>query len=145
MATVKRTRHGSGDVTSLLSVGSNAAGSRMRVVQAMAVAGARFAWLGASDVFVTPDIRADVIPLMPRPPYANAVMAVAIPRPPLLTASYIAFNSELKAIEYLLGRRKEHKQHGLVNIDIDAVVFGAHIMRPADWLRPYWHPRALTV
>lgn len=145
MATVKRTRHGSGDVTILLSVGSNAAGARLRVARAMAVAGARFGWLGASDVFITPDIRADIIPLIPRPLYANAVMAVAIPRPPLLTASYSAFNSELKAIEYLLGRRKEHKQHGLVNIDIDAVVFGGHIMRQADWLRPYWHPRALTV
>lgn len=145
MATVKRTHYCSGDVTSLLSVGSNAAGSRLRVAQAMAVAGARFGSFGASDVFVTPDIHAGVIPLMPRPPYANAVMAVAVPRPPLLAASYIAFNSELKTIEYLLGRRKEHKQHGLVNIDIDAVVFGGHIMRPADWLRPYWNPRALTV
>lgn len=145
MATVKRSRHGSGDVTSLLSVGSNAAASRLRVAQAVAIAGARFGLLGTSSVFVTPDIRAGVIPLMPRAPYANAVMAVVIPRPPLLAASYIAFNSELKAIEYLLGRRKEHKQHGLVNTDIDAVVFGGHIMRPADWLRPYWHPRALTV
>lgn len=145
MATVKRSSHCSDDGIALLSVGSNAAGSHMRVAQAMAVAGGRFGVLGASAVFVTPDIRADVIPMMPRTPYANAVMAVAIPRPPLLSASYPSFNAGLKEIEYLLGRRKEHKQHGLVNIDIDAVTFDGYILRPADWMRPYYHPRALTV
>lgn len=145
MATVKRTRHSGCNVTALLSVGSNAAGSRLRVEQAMAFAGTRFGALGASAVFVTPDIRADVIPMMPHAPYANAVMAVSTPRPPLLAASYLAFNAELKALEHLLGRRKEHKQHGLVNIDIDAVTFCGRIMRHVDWLRPYYHPRALTV
>lgn len=128
-----------------LSLGSNAADAPRRVAHAAAIIAARFGTDAITAVFVTPDIHmaGRLSPFAPIPPYANAVAAVRMPAAPLLAAKPEVMNSELKALERELGRLPEHKMCGLVNIDIDLVTVGGCILRPADFLRPYYFPRAL--
>lgn len=98
-----------------------------------------------TPVYVTADIRDYARfrpPLRPRPRYANAVLEVAIPTPPLLTASRQGLSEMLKDEERHGGRLPEHKAVGLVSLDLDLVTFGNRLLRPADFVRPYFHPRA---
>lgn len=138
---------GRNEVTAVLSLGSNAADAPLRVSAIAAVLASRFGVKAITRVFITPDIRMSVrrAPLSPVPQYANAVVVVGVPDVPLLSASIPVMIAELKALEVELGRRREHKEFGLVNADIDLVVGGGRIMRPADYLRPYYFPYALQL
>lgn len=139
---------GSGyDVTAALSLGSNAADASLRVSAVAAVIASRFGIRALTRVFMTPDIRMTQRrpPLAPVPSYANAVAIVSVPHIPRLSASVPAFVAELKGLEVEFGRRREHKEFGLVNADIDLVVYGSSILRPGDFLRPYFYPHALVL
>lgn len=130
-----------------LSLGSNAADAIRRVGHAAAILSGRMTVVAMTSIFVTPDIHATLLhpPLVGRPWYANAVACIQLPTPPLSIASIPALNAFLKDLEREMGRHKEHKAIGLVNIDIDLVAAPGRILRPADFLRPYYHPRVLTL
>ena len=148
MAVDQCTYHcGFDDLTAALSLGSNSADASRRVLTAAAILSARYGMVAATPVFVTPDIhmRERRAPLMPIPDYANAVAVIRMPRPPLAEADVSALVVALKALEQELGRRREHKQFGLVNADIDVVTVGRSVLRPVDYVRPYFYPRMLVV
>lgn len=135
------------DVRALLSLGSNAADAYRRVAALGAMLASRYIVEAQTRIFVTPDIHMSIlkVPQSGVPAYANAVVRICMPRVPLRSASTAEFNHDLKAIEYEAGRRKEHKEFGLVNADIDQVIVGSRILRPADFLRPYFFPAALEL
>ncbi len=148
MAIDQRSGHrGRNDVTAALSLGSNAADAAMRVSAIAAILSSRFGVTALTRVFKTSDIHMSALrpPLAPVPPYANAVALVRVPKVPLLSASWQDMTAELKVIETQLGRRREHKEFGLVNADIDLVVYGSVILRPGDFMRPYFFPYALEL
>lgn len=140
-------KSGSHDLRAILSLGSNRSDGLGRVRHCLSLLDNRFIIADSTPPFNTPDIHAASMrpPLaMPRR-YVNAVVAMKIPEPPLYDASAESLNRTLKAMEGEQGRSDEEKAQGLVSIDIDLVIHCGSILRPADFLRPYFHPRALML
>lgn len=53
-------------------------------------------------------------------------------------ADYENFLRTTKGVEAVLGRKPEHKEQGIVPIDIDIVVFDGNVMRPLDYQSDYY-------
>lgn len=134
--------------TITVSIGSNAPDATRRVLLGATVLGLVVRVEAASMVYVTPDIRERGVfspPLLRRRLYANAVLVVLLPQPPLLAASPEGFTRLLKTLEWEQGRLPEHRSTGIVNLDLDPVVWCGHIVRPADFMRPYYQPWAAMI
>lgn len=54
------------------------------------------------------------------------------------TCNYEQLHEYTKRLEYSLGRRKAHKDQGIVPIDIDIVVFDDEVKRPLDYCSAYF-------
>lgn len=140
-------KSGSHNLRAVLSLGSNRSDGLGRVRHCLSLLDNRFILTDSTPPFATPDIHAASIkpPLAMPPRYINAVVAIEIPSPPLYEASAESLNDRLKVMEREQGRSDEEKARGLVSIDIDLVIHCGSILRPADFLRPYFHPRALML
>ncbi len=135
------------NLTAVLSVGSNRSDGLKRVISCLSALAREYHIMASTPPFGTDDIhRASLHPPLEMPRrYVNAVAVILIPSPPLAEASAERHCRQLKELERELGRRPEEKAQGKVSIDIDLVVYGGKILRPADYLRPYYHPRALML
>jgi len=148
MAGKQRTGHcGRNAVTArlVISAGSNAPDASRRLLLGCSTLGLAFDIKGVTMAFFTPDIRDAAFfhpPLLRRRRYANAVVVADAPHPPLLSASPSGVSALLKEMERESGRMPCHKACGLVNLDLDPVIFDGRILRPADFIRPYFFPRA---
>lgn len=138
---------GRNDVTATISLGSNASDARCRVAQAIAELASRYCLTAATEIYITNDIGMIMhcFPLKAKARYANAIVKIDMPAAPLAAASAPGMNAALKELERNLGRLKEHKAAGLVNIDLDLVTEGRRILRLADYLRPYYFPGVLSL
>ncbi len=109
-----------------ISLGSNIAAREEKIMEASRQLGSMLADMRMSEPYVTPALNgrdAD---------YMNAVVTG------LTTETAEVLSATCKEIESELGRTPQSKQRGEVEIDLDVVVWGGEILRPADFSREYF-------
>ncbi len=110
----------------IISLGSNAIGSRSRVADAIALLRGRFDVRAVSDIYSTPALDGR------SPKYFNAVAAVTTDAP---IEQMVA---EMKEIERDAGRRPQDHGSRVVPLDLDVVTCDGRVLRPADYTRSYF-------
>lgn len=48
-----------------------------------------------------------------------------------------AFRAYTKKIETILGRTRKRKEYGIIDIDVDILMFDGKTMKPYEWEQPY--------
>lgn len=109
-----------------IGIGSNSPDAPQRIVAALDALSVHFSIAHASSTYSTPAINGV------NPDYINAVVAISSPDSPE------AITATLKKLEALVGRKAESKALGIVEIDLDLVVYQGQVLRPKDFCQEYF-------